>query len=198
MTGLTVAARPLARHRPRHARPGTPHVRRAGRRALELVVTLLVVVAVLLFAGLVLGPRTGSYQTTTMLTGSMAPAIPQGALLLDVPVPLAEVRAGDVVTFEAPVEGRPVVSHRVVAVETHEGRPALRTKGDANASVDPWLAVPGDDTAWVVRAAVPGAGTAVRWLREPARRTALAVGAPALLAVWGLLLLWRDPEEDEG
>jgi len=194
MTSLTVAPRPVGRHRPRHARPGTPHARRAGRRALELVVTVLVVVAVLLFSGLVLGPRTGTYQTTTMLTGSMAPALPEGALLLDVRVPVSELRPGDVVTFEAPVEGRPVVSHRVLAVESHEGRPALRTKGDANAAPDPWLAVPDGDSAWVVRAAVPGAGTAVRLLREPVPRAVLVVGLPLLLAAWGLLLVWRDPE----
>jgi signal peptidase len=163
----------------------------------EHLTTFVVLTSVVLFVALVLGPRTGAYRTTTMLTGSMAPALPVGALLVAVPVPVAQLRPGDVVTFQAPLADRPVVSHRLVAVEVAAGRPALRTKGDANDGVDPWLAVPESDEAWVVRAVVPGAGTAVRWLRGPVPHLALTVGLPVLLAGWALLLLWRDPDEDE-
>lgn len=190
------AGAPVTAPAPAGPRPGRRRVARAGRRALELSLTLFVGTSVLLFLALVVGPRTGAYQTTTMLTGSMAPALPAGSLLVDRPVHVADVRPGDVVTLEAPTPGRPVFSHRVVAVEVSGGRPALRTKGDANADVDPWLAVPEGDTVWVVRAAVPAAGTAIRWLRSPGPRSVLVVGVPAVLLVWGLLLVWRDPDEE--
>lgn len=187
---------PEAAAEPRHA-PGRRRARRAGRRVLEHVTTFAVLAAVLVFCALVAGPRTGAYRTTTMLTGSMEPAIPRGALLVTVPVPVAELAPGDVVTFEAPLPGRPVVSHRLVEVVEVAGHPALRTKGDANAAADPWLAAPEGDRAWVVRAVVPAAGSAVRVLRTPGPRLVLTVGLPVLLAGWGLLLVWRDPDEEQ-
>jgi signal peptidase len=168
-------------------------VRVAG--ALLRAVTWAVVgIAVALFGFLAVGPRTGAYQTSTMLTASMAPGIPVGAAIVGVPVPLTDVQPGQVVSLQAPLPGRPVVTHRVVEVVRASGHLGLRTRGDANSAADPYVAYPTADRVWVVKAVLPGLGTLVRDLRAPVVRTLLVVALPALLAGWGLVLLWTPPK----
>jgi signal peptidase len=160
---------------------------RAGR----LVGPALVAVSLLCFAFLGVGPRTGQYRTLTVLTASMRPAIPPGALVVVVPVDHGDLRPGDVVTYQAPLGDRRVVTHRVVGVRMEAGRAVLRTRGDANARPDPWEARLGPGPAWEVRAVVPHAGTAIQALRSPFVRQATVWAAPLLLAVLWLGGIWR-------
>jgi hypothetical protein len=93
---------------------------------------------------------------------SMAPTFTPGALALyrRAPVSASEQE----VVLAAPPDGRPFV-HRVTAVQL-DG--SLRTKGDANATVDP-RAVEADELAGVVLVCVPSGKalhavvSAVRW-----------------------------------
>lgn len=159
----------------------------------RLAPTAAVLLATLTLVALALGPRTGRYQTLTMLSGSMRPAYPPGALLLDAPEPLSALRVGQVLTYQIPVLDQQVESHRVVAVRRHpDGSADVQTRGDANAQADPWLAhlSPGQQV-WTVRAAVPGAGRLLLLLREPAARGGLQYAMPAALLGWLLLGLWR-------
>lgn len=162
-------------------------IRRLGGWLLHLGVAA----AVGLFLFLAVGPRTGLYETSTMLTGSMAPNIPVGAALVGVKEPLEDVRPGQVVSLQAPLPGHPVVTHRVTQVVHEKGRTGLKTKGDANSAADPYTAFPTGDSVWVVKAVIPGVGTAVRQLRTPLVRHVLVLGLPALLAGWALVVLWK-------
>jgi signal peptidase len=162
-----------------------------GLRVLAAAMKTSVALSVLLLLFLAVLPRTGWYQTSTMLTGSMAPGIPVGAAILGVPERVEDVRVGQVVSLHAPVPGRPVVTHRVIAVVQQDGRTGLRTKGDANTSPDPYVAFPDDDRVWVVAAVVPGLGTLVRALQGQVAHAVLVVALPSLLAGWALVLLWR-------
>ena len=101
------------------------------------VVTTLLVVAVVLLAIALAGVRLFGLQVYTVLSGSMEPAYPVGALLYDKKVDPAQLRPGDVITFM--LDEETIVTHRIVEVVPDEEDPSVirfRTKGDANAAED--------------------------------------------------------------
>lgn len=101
------------------------------------VVTTLLVAAVVLLAIALVGVRLFGLQVYTVLSGSMEPAYPVGALLYDKKVDPAELRPGDVITFM--LDEDTIVTHRIVEVVPDEEDPSVirfRTKGDANAAED--------------------------------------------------------------
>ncbi len=167
-------------------------LRRAG-----LWAALVVSGAAFLF--LAVGPRLLPYRTVTMLTGSMGDTAPGGSVVVDVAEPVSALRPGQVISFHAPVAGRPVVTHRVLTVEHRGGQVLVRTRGDANAAPDPWLARVDDDTVWRMRAAIPHLGAVVRALRGDAVHMTLAWVLPSMLLAWFLLVLWRPaPTSEDG
>lgn len=154
----------------------------ACRTALVALVAAVVLVAV--------GPRTGRYQVLTVLSDSMAPSMPRGALAVSVPVDPADVRVGDVLTMRSPIGAHVVVTHRVVEVVEGGPHPVVRTRGDANDADDPWLARLDGDRAWRVVTSVPHGGFVVGALRQAAPRMALTVLAPLALAALWLVRIW--------
>ncbi len=103
-----------------------------GKRIFDCITTILVALVVLL-AALMAGVRLIGLQPYAVLSGSMEPVYPVGALLYVKPCDASEVAVGDVITFVLN-EDLVVATHRVVAVDTENGR--FRTKGDANDSED--------------------------------------------------------------
>lgn len=148
---------------------------------------LLVVMA------LALGPRLGWYRPATVLSGSMAPGIPVGAVVMDTPIARREVRVGDVITYQIPVGDHHVITHRVVAVLQPGDHPVIQTKGDANAAPDPWQARFTDGPAWRVRLTVPYLGYVLAWLRSPLVHVLTMVVAPLMAAVIVLGKIWGAP-----
>ena len=161
-------------------------------------VRLLVTAAVLAFAVLAAGPHLLGYRTMTMLTASMAPGIEPGDVVISTPLAVTDVTEGMVISYHIPIDDHRVVTHRVIDVQHGaDGTVSVQTKGDANDHPDPWTAVLQGDTAYQVRAVVPALGHAIQFLREPIVTTALVYGAPALLAGWLILGIWRPAEDDE-
>src|SRR5712691_3183354 len=136
----------------------------AVRILLAAALTALVVVG--------LGPATGRYRLATVLSGSMGRGMPVGSVAVLVPVRPADVRVGDVITFQAPTADRHAVTHRVVEIVEPGPHPLLRTKGDANSVPDPWEARLTGSPAWRRVAVVPGVGNVIRALRSPPIRHA--------------------------
>jgi signal peptidase len=127
-----------------------------------------------------------------MLTGSMSPVIDPGDVTIVTPLPVDDVEVGMIIAYHIPVDDHHVVSHRVVAVEHgDDGAVTVQTRGDANAADDPWDATLQGDTAYQVRAVIPALGSVITALRTPLVNHALVYGAPALLAGWLLLSIWR-------
>lgn len=149
---------------------------------------LLVLVA---FVFLAVGPRTGRYRTMTVLTASMRPTHPAGSVIVSVPVPSSSVRVGDVITYRIPVEDRRIVTHRVVEV-VEPG--VVRTKGDANNTPDAWTARLTGATVWKVRGGVPALGFALGALQNRAARAGSLMLAPLALAFVWLRDIWRRPD----
>jgi signal peptidase I len=148
--------------------------------------------AVAVFALLAVGPHVLGYRTMTMLTGSMAPMIDPGDVTVVTPVAVEDVTEGMVLTYHQPIGDHSLVTHRVVEVQRGtDGTVSIRTKGDANEAIDPWTATLQGDTAYQVRAVVPELGHLIQTLRAPVVTQVLLYGAPALLAGWLLLSIWR-------
>lgn len=165
-----------------------PHLKLIGR-LLGLAFSAL---GLLILLALVIGPHLADYRAITVLTASMRPAMPEGSLIVQTPVPVSAVAVGDVITYRIPVDDRRTVTHRVVEVVVGGPHPVVRTKGDANNAPDSWLARLEGDTVWRTRLAVPKAGSALQALRHPlARRISLLV-VPAVLALVWLRDIWSS------
>lgn len=150
--------------------------------------------ALLLLLAVGVGPRTGRYQTVTVLTGSMRPSMPEGSVIVTTPMPAGRVRVGDVITYRIPVEDRRIVTHRVVEIVRRGEQPVVRTKGDANGDPDAWVAELTGGTVWTARATVPKVGYVLERLRQPHTRQLLVLGIPFLLVVLLLRDIWRRPD----
>lgn len=81
----------------------------------------------------------GGFMMFRVVTGSMEPTIPTGALLIAKSVEIETIQMGDIVCFRtqlADIWGK-IVTHRVVGImENPLGSILLETKGDANLASD--------------------------------------------------------------
>ncbi|MFC0681218.1 signal peptidase I [Lysobacter korlensis] len=169
----------------------------AGSRRTEVQVWPSVRRGIVLGMALLLGgiaaligvvPAATGATALTVLTGSMAPALPAGSVVVVRPAVAEEVRVGDVITYH-PRPGEPaVVTHRVLGVISgSDGRVAFLTKGDANAAADP-VPVVEEQVAGVAWYSVPFVGTLrvaldphLAWLR-PVLGAALVIAGALLMA----------------
>lgn len=152
---------------------------------------LILVMGVLMWA-----PHLTKYKTDIIVGQSMEPTIPLYSIIVVEPVVPADIRRGDVITFEQPDAPGRKVTHRVARISRSEdGAPVFHTKGDNNATPDPYEVL-FQDTGWRVREHVPHIG----WLMLQAQTKSarlLLVAVPVLLVLSMFLRwLWRD-EEDE-
>lgn len=81
----------------------------------------------------------GGYSVFRVVTGSMEPTIPVGAIILTDDVEITQVEVGDIVCFRAKnaeIRGE-IITHRVIGIlENADGLAMLQTKGDANPAMD--------------------------------------------------------------
>lgn len=103
------------------------------RSVLLWVGSAIGLICILLFAAsLLFGVR-----PQIVISGSMEPNMPVGALVLVTDTPSTEVEVGDVVTVKR-LDGAGLVTHRVAEISSGaNGTTQLILKGDANASADP-------------------------------------------------------------
>lgn len=184
-------ASPSGRHR---TTPRSRPARRLIAKIASIIGTLLVVLTGLVLLGMTLGPRVFHYQTATMLTGSMAPGIEPGDVIVDVREQATDLKVGQIITYHIPVDDHRVESHRVTWVgRDKDGTVLFRTKGDANEGADPWTARAEGADIWRVSTVLPLAGDVIRFMRQPMVQLALTRVLPVLLIVSVLLTLWRRP-----
>jgi signal peptidase I len=114
------------------------------------------------------------WSPTLIVSGSMAPLVSAGDVVVVRPVPTDQLGIDTVVLYDRPETGR--VLHRIVAV-LPDG--TLRTQGDAN-DVPDSVPVRPADVRGVAVLAVPWVGRPSLWLRD---------GEPLPLAATGAVLL---------
>ncbi|MBJ7518562.1 MAG: signal peptidase I [Solirubrobacteraceae bacterium] len=162
-----------------------PRSPRGGRRALAgaaagAAITLAAVVAWLAVQG------GGAF---TVLSDSMAPTFRAGDLVLIERIDPATARAGDVIAFPSPRDGRTIV-HRAQRVSAASAQVSFVTRGDANPVSERW-AVPADGSVGRVRWVVPRLGHVTRFAASPAGWLLLVAVPGALLAAMELRRLRR-------
>jgi len=165
-----------------------------ARRSARVVSTLLVA-AGLLFGAILALPALMGWQRYVIVSGSMTGTYDRGSLVLDEVVPVADLKAGDVITYRPPAGSGPdgLVTHRIAAITTGKaGERVFRTKGDANQSADPWTFTLPEGEQARVKLGVPYVGFAVAALSRKELRM-IVVGIPAaLIAMVSLAGLWRE------
>jgi hypothetical protein len=103
------------------------------------------------------------------------------------------LHVGDVITYQIPVNGRPVETHRVVRILQHGREPIVQTKGDGNRAVDPWTAKLHGGTLWRYRLRLPLLGYPILALRTAVAHKGLVYLIPGLLALYFIGRVWRRP-----
>jgi signal peptidase len=121
----------------------------------------------------------------------MRPTFLPGDVIVVTPAPAGSLHVGDVITYQIPVNGHPVETHRVVRILKHGHEPIVQTKGDANRSADPWKAKLHGGTIWRYRRRLPMLGFPLLALRAPLMHRLLVYGIPALLALYWIGRIWR-------
>ena len=179
--------------------PGRTQSRTWRHRAASILTTTVLVVAVLL-AAIMIVPTLLGYERYVIVSGSMVPTIPVGAVVYDEVVPVDDIEVGDIITFvppptygiDDPVTHRVVPDHR----RREELQPTRRqrifqTKGDANDEIDAWqMVLDGPDQARYVRH-VPYVGYVYMALQVRWVQVVLIVLPSIALIVYILITLWR-------
>lgn len=118
------------------------------RRWISILVTVLLVLSVLLCLYVAIQVVSngyasfGGYMMFRVVTGSMEPTIPTGALMISQQTDIDSIQVNDIICFrtqEAQISGK-IVTHRVVeSLEGADGGVLLRTQGDANLVADSYF-----------------------------------------------------------
>lgn len=134
----------------------------------------------------------------SVVSGSMAPGIRVGDLIVDQPVSgyeAAHLHVGQVITFSAGSTGQRFFTHRIVAVHrSGRGQVSYTTQGDANNAPDAGE-VPAAAVIGVYWWKLPAGGYALDALRRPLVLALLVVGLLAALG-FGPALRWLRREEN--
>jgi signal peptidase len=141
-----------------------------------LCAAVLGAVAVTMLVPLLVGGAALSVRT-----GSMAPALQVGDLVVDRPADPASLRVGDVATYRS--ASGALITHRTVAVAGAGRARSFTFRGDANPTADP-QPVPAADVTGRVWFSVPYLGTA----RERLAALRLPIVAGGVLALSGYAL----------
>ncbi|MBQ3490181.1 MAG: signal peptidase I [Clostridia bacterium] len=118
-------------------------------KIISISTTILLIVALAFCFTVVVQIQTKRYVSIfgfsvfRVVTDSMEPAIPVGALILNKETDIEKIKVGDIICFrsmESYMNGN-IVTHRVVDIRTIDGKVALTTRGDANNSEDSYYVI---------------------------------------------------------
>jgi signal peptidase len=168
----------------------TPTVGRARPQLDRAARVLLLAAGMCLIV--VLGGMASGYRALIVKSGSMAPAIQTGDVVVTKLVRPSEIRVGDVVTFRDPSRNEDLVTHRVQRIEPNGAQITFETRGDANTGVEDWdIARNGTVGRYVFR--IPKIGFGLVWIAIPFARIALVAGACLVLGSVLLRAIWSRP-----
>src|SRR6266702_7034435 len=92
-------------------------------RVLDVALGIAAFVALVVFVGIGLLPRTGWYRVETVLSGSMRPDFAPGDMIVVTPESTNDIRVGQVITYAIPVGDHHVETHRVAKILQRGPRP---------------------------------------------------------------------------
>jgi len=155
------------------------------------IATVMVAVLLMVTAALVyLGPRIG-YRVDNVVSGSMAPEITRGTMIVAQAVEdTAGLKAGDIITFKPVLVGEENMVHRITQVSSTAPR-SFQTKGDALPDPDPWQ-VPSANVLGKVVFDFPATGFAIGFLKTTAGLVMALVIPSLIIAYFILKALWKE------
>jgi signal peptidase len=159
-----------------------------ARRVTHHAVRAVLVVLALSLVGLIAVNALGT-RALVVRSGSMAPAVETGDLIVTAPIRARDAAVGEVITFRDPTRARRLITHRVVSVRQAGLRLAFVTRGDANTGVERWTIAP-DGKLGRLFIRVPRAGYALAWLRLSTLGPWLLPVGAALLALVAVRRIW--------
>lgn len=167
--------------------------RRQGWTAflVSVVARSVVGILVLLMAAVTV-PALAGWETSVVMSGSMAPALRTGDVVVVRPVEPAALEPGAILLVDDPDAPGLLRLHRLEQVEAG----GLRLRGDANPTADAALVAPAavhGAGVW----SVPRLGLPVIWLAE-GRAMPVALTVAGLAGLLGLALLHRGEDRDGG
>lgn len=136
-------------------------------------------------------PKILGYEPYTIISGSMAPAIPTGSLVYIHNAVPEEIEIGDVIAYYGSRDEDAVVVHRVLEKDDK----TFVTKGDANETED-LRPVAYDQLIGIVSVSVPKAGIIAQVLTEGNGKT-LAVMTVVLAIILHLLAMAFERKQEE-
>lgn len=163
-------------------------MKRVLKWALYLVILALMGITALPF----LLPRIG-WQADPVLSSSMEPALPYGALAFTrITDPYSgSIKEGDILVYRHPQNEQMRICHRVVAIEYIGLQPNFRTKGDANERNDTYLVFP-SFVEGVVDFHMPFIGRISEFSRTLAGKVVLLVIPGLLVVATEVRSIWRN------
>ena len=160
------------------------------------IITTVLVVAVVVLALLLAGPRLVGMDVFTVLSGSMEPAYHTGSLIYVKDVDPFEIEPGQVITFM--ISEDTVATHRVVGIVPDEDEPGtirFRTKGDAN-NVEDGSLVHYKNIIGTPVFTIPQLGYLANYIQNPpGMYLAISAGAILLMMVFIPDLFIKEEEE---
>jgi signal peptidase I len=135
------------------------------------------------------------FRILAVFSGSMAPAIETGDVVVDERIGPLDANVGDIVTFRDP-HGSRLITHRVRRVRWEGEWIKFTTKGDINNNVESWK-VPADGSIGRVRFRLPRVGYAAAWVGSPIGRILLVVIPALLLAAFELRRIWFPAAKEQ-
>ncbi len=148
------------------------------------VAILLISVAVFTYVG----PHFG-WRVDAVLSGSMAPQLQTGSLVVTRPVEPETVVMGDIITFRPTSAGKNLITHRVIGIG-HSSPIYFETMGDANDKADPFT-VPARNLVGKVIFHTPYWGYVTEFIKTPLGFVfAVVIPTSILIAVY-IISVWR-------
>ncbi len=163
--------------------------------AARLILKASVGAVVLALLALVAGPKLYPFQSFYVRSGSMAPTIPVGSLVIATRTPADRLHVGDVIVFHRPDRPGTMVVHRIYSIDRTPAGPVFLTKGDANGSPDAWQ-VPATGQGWRAGYSLSRVGFVVGWLHVALSRRGWLGAFALLVAIWALIAIWQAEEPE--
>ncbi|HMS61057.1 MAG TPA: signal peptidase I [Solirubrobacteraceae bacterium] len=132
-------------------------------------------------------------RSYTVMSGGLEPRIHTGDVVGEERIVPAQMRSGDIVTFQDPDEKGRMITHRVRSVRERAGVYSVVTKGDANNTVERWT-IAADGQLGRVRYRVAHVGHLLVFTRGPFGIMSLVVLPALLLGALELRRIWSRPE----
>lgn len=162
------------------------------KRILIWVACSILVAMILLLVVVLITTRFG-WQTDSVMSGSMEPALPVGGIIITKPVKLEVIEVGDIIAFQG-TGGK--TAHRVVDIISKDGQIWFQTQGDKNNEPDPLLVSSADGKIRKMVWSLPYLGFVSSFLHS--RFIPFLINIPALVLAWWLgKQIWIEIEKQK-